>query len=208
MTHDSIGLGEDGPSHQPVEHLMSFRAMPNHDVWRPADSVETGAAYESALNSKGTPSTIALSRQSTAALDCTNYDGALRGGYVVWESCDRNGGQIDGILIGTGSELGLAVGAAKELEGRGIRTRVVSLPCWEAFERQGKQYRREVMCLGRERVLAVEAGSSLGWSKYADHTICVDEFGASGSAKEVLNKFGFNKKNVVEVFERILEWRR
>lgn len=204
MTHDSIGVGEDGPSHQPIEHLASFRAMPNHDVWRPADAVETGAAYARALEQRACPSTLVFTRQSTAALLCTDFDGAKRGGYnVEWtkESFDK----VDGIIIATGSELGVALEAAKQLNvENGLFTRVVSLPCWEEFQRQDKSYRKSVLCLGRERTVSVEAASGFGWDRFADYHVSVEEFGKSGNGKEVLRWFGVSVEGVMGKFMSML----
>lgn len=203
MTHDSIGLGEDGPSHQPVEHLASFRAMPNHDLWRPADSIETGAAYSMAVATRQRPSTLVLSRQTVGAISSTDYDGAKRGGYVMkWFEEEDS---VDGIIVATGSELFSCVEAAKQMHAeRKLRVRVVSLPCWSQFERQNKMYRKEVFCVGRERILSVEAGSSFGWAKYADHHIAVDEFGKSGPGKEVMNTFGISSENIKAKFLEVL----
>lgn len=200
MTHDSIGLGEDGPSHQPIEHLASFRAMPNHDVWRPADGVETAASYLSAVQSKSTPTTIVLSRQTVPAIGSTNFDKALRGGYVV----SGEEVEVDGTIVATGSEVSICISAAKELEKEGYSVRVVSLPCWEAFERQDKRYRRGVFGVGRERRMAVEAGSRFGWERYADNTICVDSFGKSGKGGEVMEYFGFSVASVKKTFLTML----
>lgn len=196
MTHDSIGLGEDGPSHQPIEHLASFRAMPNHDVWRPADGVETGAAYMCALESRSRPSTLVLSRQTTASLNCTSYDGAKRGGYIA-RTGSREAGELDGTLISTGSELALCVSAAERMHREHRwKVRVVSLPCWEKFERQSKQYRRETVGVDRDRTVAVEAASSFGWGRYADHFVCVDEFGTSGKGVEVMEAAGITEEAI------------
>lgn len=198
-THDSIAVGEDGPSHQPIEHLASFRAMPNHDVWRPADAVETGAAYSKAILARRCPSTIVLSRQSLPALERTDYEYAKRGGYVlaVGQECHM----LDGIIVATGSEVALAIEAALRLrENFNVWARIVSLPCWEEFERQSVEYRKKVFCMNREHVLSVEAGSSFGWSRYADYHVSIDEFGRSGNGKEVLAEFGITVDNIVSKF--------
>lgn len=205
MTHDSVGVGEDGPSHQPIEHLASLRAMPNHDVWRPADAVETGAAYARALEQCGCPSTLVFSRQSTAALLCTDFDGAKRGGYVL-EWSEENFDRIDGIIIATGSEVGVAVEAANQLNVEyGLSVRVVSLPCWEEFQRQDKSYRKSVLCVGRERTVSVEAASRFGWERFADHHVSVEEFGKSGNGKDVLRWFGVSVEGVMEKFMSMLQ---
>lgn len=205
MTHDSIGVGEDGPSHQPIEHLASFRAMPNHDVWRPADAVETGAAYAMALEQRTCPSTLVFSRQCTAALLCTDFDGAKRGGYSVeWRK--ENFGRSDGIIVATGSEVSIAIDAAKALNMEyGVLAKVVSLPCWEEFQRQDKSYRRTVLSVGRERTVSVEAASKFGWERFADHHVSVEEFGKSGSGKEVLKWFGISVEGVVGKFLSMMQ---
>eukprot|EP00178_Gracilaria_changii_P002689 TRINITY_DN1399_c0_g1_i1.p1 TRINITY_DN1399_c0_g1~~TRINITY_DN1399_c0_g1_i1.p1 ORF type:complete len:736 (-),score=93.54 TRINITY_DN1399_c0_g1_i1:930-3137(-) len=201
MTHDSVGLGEDGPSHQPIEHLSSFRAMPNHNVWRPADGVETAAAYASALASRECPSTIVLTRQSTNGMRETDFDKAQRGGYVVYDSENE---RTDGVLIATGSEVHTAVCAAKKLEQDGFGVRVVSLPCWEVFAQQGKYYCKNVINVAREHCVAVEAGSQFGWERYADWFVCVDEFGKSGKGSEVMREMGISEERVVERFMKMV----
>lgn len=199
MTHDSVGLGEDGPSHQPIEHIASLRAMPNHDVWRPADGLETAAAYASALESKTRPSTLVLSRQTTKALQCTDYQGAQRGGYVVeWNNLESNE-EFDGLIMASGSELSLAVDAARELlEENDINVRVVSMLCWEQFERQGHEYKEKVWgAVDRERRVAVEAASSFGWERWVGGGVVgVDEYGRSGSGADVLEWFGISVERV------------
>lgn len=202
MTHDSVGLGEDGPSHQPIEHLASFRAMPNHNVWRPADGVETCAAYFSALSTRQCPSTLVLSRQTTNALSGTNFDEAKKGGYVVYDS---GSGKVDGTLIATGTEVGVALSAAKELEAEGYAARVVSLPCWEVFEGQGKKYRKDTFKAPRELCIAVEAASRFGWERYADWFVCVDQFGKSGNGADLMRDMGICADNVIRKFKEMVE---
>ncbi|CAN8068927.1 unnamed protein product [Agarophyton chilense] len=197
MTHDSIGLGEDGPSHQPIEHLASFRAMPNHNVWRPADGVETAAAYARALATRNCPSTLVLSRQSTNSLRGTDFEEAQKGGYVVYNTAN---GRMDGVLIATGTEVTIAVSAAKKLEEDGFGVRVVSLPCWEVFAQQGRRYRKNVINLEREYCVAVEAGSRFGWHQYADWFVCVDEFGRSGKGAEVMKHMGICEDRIIDRF--------
>ena len=188
-THDSIGVGEDGPTHQPIEHLASFRAMPGVTVYRPADSVETAAAYAYALSYQG-PTLLALSRQNLPAYEETSFEGAQKGAYVVYgKECTSR------VILATGSELALALAAAKRLACEGIPVRVVSMPCMEAFEAQDESYRRAVLP-EEAKVLVVEAGTSFGWHKYADAFITIDHFGASAPAKQVFESFGFTEEAV------------
>lgn len=204
MTHDSIGLGEDGPTHQPVEHLVSFRAMPNMLTMRPGDGNETAGCYKSAVenanaqNPNGTkrPSTIVLSRQGMPNMNTTSIDGAAKGAYVV----HGGEGTPDCILIGTGSELSMAVDAAKVLEGEGKKVRVVSMPCWELFDEQPQSYKDSVLLPSVTARVSVEAGSTLGWSKYVGEkgvAIGIDEFGASAPAPILYEKFGITVDAVV-----------
>lgn len=181
FSHDSIGLGEDGPTHQPVEHTMSLRAIPNLDVWRPADGAETWCAWQAALDRTDGPSAVVLTRQSVPQLS----DGSMvtRGGYIV-----RDVERPSVILIGTGSELQLAVEASETLASEGIAARVVSLPCWEVFERQDEGYRESVIPDGVP-VVSVEAGTTLGWQKYATASVGLDHFGASAPAERLYEEF-------------------
>ena len=182
-THDSVGVGEDGPTHQPVEHVASLRAMPGLDVWRPADAVEVNAAWAHAIDHDG-PTALILSRQGTPVLDCTSATVAARGAYAVVEADDP-----DVVLIGTGTELPHCVAAASALAADGIAVRVVSMPCWEVFERQDESYRSAVLPSGVPAV-SIEAGSTLGWDRYADVTLGIDRFGASAPGGVVMEKLG------------------
>ncbi len=202
LTHDSIGVGEDGPTHQPVEQLAMLRAIPNFVIFRPADARETAAGWYTALTRENGPTGLALTRQGLPLLEGTGKD-ALKGGYVVKREKDK----LDMILIGTGSELQLAYEASKVLEEKGIGVRVVSMPSWQLFEEQSKEYREEVLPRNVHKRLAVEAGSSLGWHKYVGidgRIISMDSFGASGPAKELFKKFGFTVENVVEEALKLL----
>ncbi len=190
MTHDSIGLGEDGPTHQPIEHLASLRAMPNLNVFRPADAVETAECWALALAERATPSVIALSRQGAPALRAKHTDENLcaRGGYVLAEA----EGEARAILIATGTEVALALAARETLQAEGVPTRVVSLPCWRLFDRQDESYRRSVIAPGVPRV-AIEAAATLGWERYVGENgavIGLDGFGASAPAKDLYAHFG------------------
>jgi transketolase len=197
MTHDSIGLGEDGPTHQPVEHVASLRAMPNVAVYRPADVVETAECWLAALEDKDRPSVLVLSRQGLEQVRLTHTDDNLsaRGGYVLKDA----DGEATATLISTGSEVELALKAQDELQKVGIPTRVVSLPSWERFDEQDDAYRAEV--LGRTAVnVAIEAGATQGWERYVGRdgiVIGIDRFGASAPAGELFNYFGLTVDNIV-----------
>lgn len=202
FTHDSIGVGEDGPTHEPVEHLTAMRAVPNMNVIRPADGNETVAAWKIALESKSTPTFLALSRQALPPLtptDVRNHP-AEKGGYVLQEA---SGGAPKLILIGTGSEVQHCVAAKATLEAEGIPTRVVSLPSWFLFEKQDKAYRDSVLPKGVP-TLSVEAGSTLAWPRYSDAQIGIDRFGLSGPGDQVMKEFGFTPENVVAKAKELL----
>jgi transketolase len=198
MTHDSIALGEDGPTHQPVEHVASLRMIPNLNVFRPADGNETAAAYKVAIESKETPTLLALSRQGLPQLDGSSIEKAAKGGYVL--SCGFAPEELDVILIGTGSEVSLCVEAAEALKAEGKKVRVVSMPSWELFEAQSGEYKESVLPAVAKKRLAVEAGSSFGWCRYVGSegdTISVDRFGASAPGGVALKNFGYTVENVV-----------
>jgi transketolase len=200
-SHDSVGLGEDGPTHQPIEHLASMRAMPQLRVIRPADANETAHAYRIAVDSDG-PTALILSRQNLPVLEGTadRFADFEKGGYVLVPG----GAEPDVVLIGTGSEVSVCVEAAKLLDADGIETRVVSLPSWELFELQGEDYQAEV--LGYDTpVLSVEAGTSFGWSRWADDWVAIDHFGASAPGAEVLAAFGFTPDNVANRARQLLD---
>ena len=201
MTHDSIGVGEDGPTHQPIEQLASMRAMPNLHMWRPADSKETAAAYLAALGADG-PSVIALSRQNLPLYEETS-DEALKGAYVLKDF----GSDPQMIFIGTGSEVELCYNAAKTLFEEGISTRVVSMPCMDIFEEQTCEYKDSVIPASITKRLVVEAGSSFGWCKYMGtegDSVTIDTFGASGPAPKVFEKYGFTTDNVIAKAKAVL----
>jgi len=195
MTHDSIGVGEDGPTHQPVEQLACMRATPNTYMWRPADSKETAAAFICALSAKG-PSVIALSRQTLPLYEQTS-SAAQKGGYVLADF----GAKPAVALIGTGSEVKLCMDAAEKLWEEGISARVVSMPCIEMFEKQSDSYKQSVLPDSLDKRVVVEAGASFGWHKYAcpkGEIIAIDSFGASGPAPELFEAFGFTADNVAQ----------
>jgi transketolase len=203
-THDSIGLGEDGPTHQPVEHVPSLRLIPNLDVWRPADSTETAVAWANAVERHDGPSVLALSRQNlpnvTAGISAETI---RRGGYVLSEAK----GEAQVVLIATGSEIKLALDAQKALGDEGIAARVVSMPCVEAFERQDAAYREQVLGTCRKRV-AIEAAHSGLWHKYVGRhgaVVSIDRFGESAPAGKLFEMFGFTVANVVKTVKEVLE---
>ncbi|KXL47641.1 hypothetical protein M433DRAFT_63890 [Acidomyces richmondensis BFW] len=192
-THDSIGLGEDGPTHQPIETLAHFRALPNMMVWRPADGNETSAAYYVALTSHSTPSILALTRQNLPQLEGSTIERAIKGGYVVLET---EGAQIT--LVSTGSEVSLCLEAVKYLkDNNNIKARVVSMPCVEVFDAQPKEYRLQCIPDGIP-AMSVEVMSTLGWEKYSHEQFGLNRFGASGPYKEVYKKFEFTPEGVAK----------
>ena len=199
-THDSVGLGEDGPTHQPVEHYASLRAMPNFWFVRPADATETVGAWKVALEREGGPVGLALSRQKLPTLEHTSVDGVGRGAYVLWEAEEANG-LPDLILLATGSEVHVALDAALRLDEQGVHGRVVSMPCWELFEAQGREYRDQVLPPDVKARVSVEAGVALGWERWVGDegdSISIEHFGASAPGATVLEKFGYTVDGVVE----------
>jgi transketolase len=198
FTHDSVGVGEDGPTHQPIEQVASLRAIPGLCVIRPADANETAAAWRVAVTHDG-PTALILSRQDLPVLDGT-ADGAVeRGAYALRPQTDP-----DLVLIGTGSEVALCVGAAEQLAGEGIYAQVVSMPSWDRFAEQGEAYQDEVLPADVP-TLAVEAGTSFGWERWADDVVGIDRFGASAPGDRVLAEYGFTVEHVVERAHQLLE---
>jgi transketolase len=198
-THDSVGLGEDGPTHQPVEHYAALRAIPHLWFVRPADAKETAGAWKVALEREDGPVALALSRQKLPTLEETQRDGVGRGAYVLWEAEGANGSP-DAILIASGSEVHLVLEAAQRLDEQGVHARVVSMPCWELFEEQPVDYRHEVLPPDVKARISVEAGVSLGWSKWVGDegdSISIERFGASAPGGTVLENLGYNVDNVV-----------
>jgi transketolase len=201
-THDSIGLGEDGPTHQPVEHYAALRAIPNLWFVRPADANETVQAWKLALEREDGPVALALTRQKVPTLDRTQVasaDGVGRGAYVLWEAEEANG-QPDLLLLATGSEVAPTLDAARRLEGQGIRARVVSMPCWELFELQPPDYRDEVLPPDVKARLSVEAGVAQGWDRWVGDegdSVALDRFGASAPGTTVLERLGYTVDNIV-----------
>jgi transketolase len=208
-THDSVALGEDGPTHQPVEHVAALRAIPNLHVIRPGDANETAAAWRCAVERADGPTALALSRQKLPILAGTAEnarDGVARGGYVLRQATG-DAAKPDLVIIATGSELALAVGAAEALETEGIRTRVVSLPCWERFDAQDAAYRESVLPRAARQRVTVEALVSFGWEAYAGDEgaiIGIDHFGASAPGDEVMARFGFTVERVAEIGRKVV----
>merc|ERR1719217_244853 len=193
-THDSIGVGEDGPTHQPVETVASLRAIPNLDVMRPGDADETAAAYVSSIARIDGPTALILSRQNLPVVDvpaATKHEGTLKGGYTLIKET----GDLERIIVAAGSEVSLAVDAAKEL---GPGTRVVSMPCVEAFERQSAEYKEEVLPKAmKSATTACEAGVTSGWYKFADKVLGVDDFGLSAPGDQVYEEKGVTVAGLV-----------
>ena len=204
FTHDSIGVGEDGPTHEPIEQLAMWRALPNVNTFRPADATETAAGWYLAITSKHTPTVLALTRQNLPQLPGSSKD-ALKGAYVVSEAKDPK--SMQGILIGTGSEVSLAIDAQQELAKEGIDVRVVSMPCEELFDAQNDAYKESVLPKAVRARVAVEAAADFGWGKYVGldgATVTMKGFGASAPAAKLFEKFGFTKENVVKTMKSVL----
>ena len=204
LTHDSIGVGEDGPTHEPIEQLAEFRAMPNFNVFRPADATETIAAWYSAVTSKETPTALVLTRQNLPQLAGSSKE-ALKGGYVVADSSKET---PDAIIIASGSEVSLSIEAKKALAKEGVDVRVVSMPCMDIFEKQSLEYKEKVLPKAVRARVAVEALSEFGWGKYVGldgKTVCLDRFGASAPAGVLFKEFGFTVDNVVKAVKEVIK---
>ena len=201
LTHDSIGVGEDGPTHEPIEQLAMLRAMPNFRVFRPCDATETSAAWLTAASSEKTPTALVLTRQNLAPMAGSSRE-ALKGGYVI-DDCE---GTPEVILIASGSEVELAVKAKAELAAEGKKVRVVSMPCMELFEEQSAEYREAVLPMAVRKRVAIEALSDFGWGKYVGLDgayVCMKSFGASAPAAKLFEKFGFTVENVVRTVKAL-----
>ena len=207
FTHDSIGVGEDGPTHQPIEQLAMLRATPGIDTIRPGDANETAQAWKVALTHTHEPTALVLSRQAIPTLDREKYasaEGVAKGGYVLGD-CD---GDPEVVLIGTGSELPLVVDAYEKLKTDGVKARVVSLPSWYLFEKQDRAYRDSVIPPAVKARLAVEQGSELGWDRYVGShgdTITMSTFGASAPLAKLKEKYGFTTDKVVAKAKELIE---
>lgn len=206
FTHDSIALGEDGPTHQPVEQLIGLRAIPNMTVLRPADATETSYAWKAALLNRTGPTSIVLTRQGVPIIDrhkMPSADAVLKGAYTLWEKSANP----DVILIATGSEVQLALTAAMTVSEQGFSARVVSMPSWELFEQQGKDYQESVLPTSVTARISIEAACTLGWSKYIGpngYSIGVDTFGASAPFKTLYEKYGLTVENIIQKIEHLL----
>jgi len=207
FTHDSVAVGQDGPTHEPVEHLASYRAMPGLTVIRPADANETKAAWKVAVEEMNHPTMLVLGRQNLPTLKGTELlaeEGVKRGAYII----SKAEGTPVGILIAAGSEVSLAINAQKELAKEGIYVNVVSMPSWELFEKQSKEYKETVLPSHLEYRLTIEMGSKLGWKEYAGakgEVMSIDRFGESGPGEELVAKLGFTVENVVHTFKELLK---
>ncbi|WNS77268.1 transketolase [Bacillus sp. DTU_2020_1000418_1_SI_GHA_SEK_038] len=207
FTHDSIAVGEDGPTHEPIEQLAALRAMPNLSVIRPADGNETAAAWKLAVESKDKPTALVLTRQDLPTLKGTKetaYDGVSKGAYVVSPASKET---ADALLIASGSEVSLAVEAQKALEADGISAAVISMPSWDRFEAQSKEYKESVIPKDVKKRLAIEMGSSLGWHRYAGDegdVLGIDQFGASAPGEKIMAEYGFTVENVVARVKSLL----
>jgi transketolase len=209
-THDSVAVGEDGPTHQPVEHYAALRAIPGLWVMRPGDANEVAVAWRVALERQDGPVALLLSRQNIPVLDrgvLAPADGLERGGYVLWDS-SGDGSAGDLILIATGAEVAPTLEAGRELAGQGIGVRVVSMPCIELFEAQGEAYRDEILPPAVRARLAVEPGASMSWWRWVGSdgdVLGVDHFGASAPGATVLREFGFTAENIAARARAVLD---
>ena len=197
FTHDSIAVGEDGPTHEPIEHLASLRTIPNTYVFRPADATEAQAAWYLSQKTNDKPTSIVLTRQNLPILKNSSFEKVAKGAYVVHETA----ADFDTILIATGSEVALAIDVARELEKDGSKVRVVSMPSVELFEEQSKEYKEELLPLNVRRRVSLEMGNSALWYKYVGLdglAIGIDKFGASAPANKVIEEYGFTVEAVVE----------
>lgn len=207
LTHDSVGVGEDGPTHQPVEHLASLRAMPNLHVVRPADANETAAAWRMALERTTGPTALVLTRQKISVFPPEKVlrdDGAYRGAYVLEDAED---GRPDVLLLASGSEVSVAMAAMKLLAEEGVTARVVSMPCWERFEEQDASYRDSVLPPGVTARVSVEAGATFGWARYVGDrgaSVGIDRFGASAPAERIFRELGITPEAVRDRAKSVL----
>jgi transketolase len=207
-THDSIAVGEDGPTHQPIEHLAAMRAIPNLDIVRPADANETAHCFLHGLSIKDRPQGLILSRQNLPILRGSKFADASnvsKGAYVLYQT--NHSATPDVISIATGSEVHLAIGAIEDIEAKGLNYRIVSMPCFEWFEAQSDEYKEEVLPSGVKNRISIEAGIKMPWYKYIGDKgvhIGIEHYGASAPAGILLEKFGFTKDAVVKAVEEVL----
>ena len=211
FTHDSIGLGEDGPTHQPIEQLAGLRAMPNMMLFRPGDANEVVESYKIMVQSRLSPSTLVLTRQPMPTFDRTKFapaSGVAKGAYVL---IDAEGGKPDVILMATGSEVHLCVEAREKLAAEGIKARVVSMPSWDLFEKQDAAYKESVFPAAITARVSVEMAATFGWDRYVGpkgKMIGMHSFGASAPIKDVMKKFGFTIENIVAAAKQVAASRR
>lgn len=202
LTHDSIAVGEDGPTHEPIEQLAMLRTIPNMSVIRPADANETSAAWRLAVESTTTPTALILTRQNLTTMENTSYEGVSKGAYIVSEAK----GALDGILIATGSEVNLAINAQEQLASEGKHVRVVSMPSMDLFEKQSEAYQHEVLPKEVKKRMSLEMGVTYGWHKYVGSdgiVLGIDRFGASAPANKVIAEYGFTVQNVVSLYKKM-----
>ena len=203
LSHDSIAVGEDGPTHQPIEQLTMLRSLPNIRVFRPADAIEMAAAWKMAIESKQNPTALILTRQNVDTMANSSVDGTMRGAYVIGKEKEH----LDAIIIATGSEVNLAMQAKEELYKQGIDVRVVSMPSMELFDCQDQEYKESVLPNAMRKRLSVEMGSEFGWYKYDGLdgiTMSIDEFGQSAPAKDVIEYYGFNVDNIISNIKKMI----
>ncbi|MGG2090684.1 transketolase [Priestia aryabhattai] len=205
FTHDSIAVGEDGPTHEPIEQLASLRAMPGVSTIRPAEGNETAAAWKLAVESKEEPTALVLTRQVLPTLTTSEkaYEGVKKGAYIISEAKNK----AEGLLLASGSEVSLAVQAQKALEQEGIYVSVVSMPSWDRFEKQSNSYKESILPKNLKARLGIEMGSSQGWSRYVGdngNVLAIDQFGASGNGDKLIQEYGFTVKNVISHFKKLL----
>jgi transketolase len=200
FTHDSVGLGEDGPTHQPIEHLAALRAVPHLSLIRPADANEVAQAWKMAISNRGGPTALALTRQAVPTLEGTDAGMLEKGAYVL-----KDFGEPEVILMASGSEVHLILEAGKQLSAEGLGVRVVSFPSWDLFEAQEEAYRESVLPKALPVRLAVEAGATLGWERYASSTLGIDHYGASAPYQVIFERFGFTVQNIVSRAKGLLE---
>ncbi|MBM6840479.1 transketolase [[Clostridium] spiroforme] len=203
LSHDSIAVGEDGPTHQPIEQLTMLRSLPNIRVFRPADAIEMAAAWKMAIESKQNPTALILTRQNVDTMANSSVDGTMRGAYVIGKEKEH----LDAIIIATGSEVNLAMQAKEELYKQGIDVRVVSMPSMELFDCQDQEYKESVLPNAMRKRLSVEMGSEFGWYKYVGLdgiTMSIDEFGQSAPAKDVIEYYGFNVDNIISNIKKMI----
>jgi transketolase len=198
FTHDSVAVGEDGPTHEPIEQLTMFRSTPNLTVYRPADANETKFVYRMALENQEGPSVIVLSRQNLEVKVESTWEDVSKGGYVISDIDD-----FEGILLATGSEVGLAIETQRVLSAKGINVRVVSMPSVERFLKQSKSYQEKVLPTSCTKRLAIEMGASLGWYRFASHVKGIDTFGVSAPGEQAIANFGFTVKDLVQLYQQI-----